>query len=77
MPFTREDQLVEISERLKAMMTQEATHYVVPDYLAAEWQQKLRDITDTESDDEDGAVAQAATAPSSSTSGRDGNSASA
>mmetsp|Transcript_30121 Transcript_30121/g.52151 ORF Transcript_30121/g.52151 Transcript_30121/m.52151 type:complete len:334 (-) Transcript_30121:391-1392(-) len=77
MPLTREDQLVEISERLKVMRTQEATHYVVPDYLAAEWQQKLRDITDTESDDEDGAVAQAATAPSSSTSGRDGNSASA
>eukprot|EP00579_Thalassiosira_antarctica_P009758 CAMPEP_0201908202 /NCGR_PEP_ID=MMETSP0903-20130614/383_1 /ASSEMBLY_ACC=CAM_ASM_000552 /TAXON_ID=420261 /ORGANISM="Thalassiosira antarctica, Strain CCMP982" /LENGTH=337 /DNA_ID=CAMNT_0048442493 /DNA_START=172 /DNA_END=1185 /DNA_ORIENTATION=+ len=79
MPLTREDQLVEISERLKVMRTQEATHYVVPDYLAAEWQQKLRDVT--ESGDEDGTVAQAAassaTVTPSSTSGRDGNSASA
>lgn len=45
MVYTREDQLVDISQRLKAMRTQEATHYTVPDYLAAEWQQKLREAT--------------------------------
>lgn len=35
--------LIEVSERVMAMRNQEATHYVVPDYLAPEWQQKLRD----------------------------------
>ncbi len=45
MVLTREDYLVDISLRLKGMRNQEALHYVVPDYLAAEWQQKLRDAT--------------------------------
>ncbi|KAL3762070.1 hypothetical protein ACHAW5_002583 [Stephanodiscus triporus] len=46
MVFTREEYLIEISQRLKGMRNQEASHYVVPDYLAAEWQQRLRKATD-------------------------------
>lgn len=46
MVYTRapEDLLVEMRERIKAMRTQEATHYAVPDYLDPAWQQKLRDV---------------------------------
>ena len=43
MVYSREDLLAEISDRLKVMRTQESAHYVVPDYLAESWQQKLRD----------------------------------
>ncbi|KAL7540820.1 hypothetical protein ACHAWF_006790 [Thalassiosira exigua] len=39
----RLDSLVEIGERLKAMREQEVKHYAVPDYLAPEWQARLRD----------------------------------
>lgn len=65
MAYAREDLLVEISERLKAMRIQEATHYVVPDYLAADWQRRLRDGPDRDADAADGAAG----APSSSSSG--------
>ena len=54
MVFTREDYLVDISHRLKGMRNQEASHYVVPDYLAAEWQLKLREGTDAAHLDADG-----------------------
>ena len=45
MTCTREELLVNISKRLNVMKKQEASHYFVPDYLAAEWQQGLRDAT--------------------------------
>ena len=54
MVLTREDYLVDISHRLKGMRNQEASHYVVPDYLAAEWQQKLREGADAAHLDADG-----------------------
>lgn len=41
MVLSKEEQLIDISDRLCVMRRQEADHYVVPDYLAAEWQQKL------------------------------------
>mmetsp|Transcript_6010 Transcript_6010/g.9952 ORF Transcript_6010/g.9952 Transcript_6010/m.9952 type:complete len:221 (+) Transcript_6010:153-815(+) len=53
MPYPREEDFVEISERLKVMRKQEASHYAVPDYLAAEWQQRLRDATSEGSEDGD------------------------
>lgn len=43
MACAREDPLAETRERLTRMRTQEATYYAVPDYLAAEYQWKLRD----------------------------------
>eukprot|EP00581_Thalassiosira_minuscula_P007342 CAMPEP_0183703522 /NCGR_PEP_ID=MMETSP0737-20130205/1238_1 /TAXON_ID=385413 /ORGANISM="Thalassiosira miniscula, Strain CCMP1093" /LENGTH=343 /DNA_ID=CAMNT_0025930291 /DNA_START=136 /DNA_END=1167 /DNA_ORIENTATION=+ len=65
MPQTREDMLVEISERLTVMRTQEASRYVVPDYLAPEWQQKLREVTsEGSSDADDNASSQASSASS-------------
>lgn len=53
MACKREDLLLDISQRLQVMRTQEREHYAVPDYLAAEWQWKLRHATE-EWDDEDG-----------------------
>eukprot|EP00580_Thalassiosira_gravida_P018045 CAMPEP_0201677510 /NCGR_PEP_ID=MMETSP0494-20130426/44271_1 /ASSEMBLY_ACC=CAM_ASM_000839 /TAXON_ID=420259 /ORGANISM="Thalassiosira gravida, Strain GMp14c1" /LENGTH=202 /DNA_ID=CAMNT_0048160479 /DNA_START=55 /DNA_END=660 /DNA_ORIENTATION=- len=53
MPYPREEDFVEVSERLKVMRKQEASHYAVPDYLAAEWQQRLRDATSEGSEDGD------------------------
>ena len=68
MVLTREDYLVDISQRLKGMRNQEASHYVVPDYLAAEWQQKLREATDAAHLD---AVSSSSAAPNGdSSSGR-------
>ena len=48
MVFTREDLLVDISQRLKVMRVQEATHYVIPDYLKVEFQDQLREATDAD-----------------------------
>ena len=45
MTCMREELLVDISKQLKVMRKQEASHYSVPDYLAPEWQQGLRDAT--------------------------------
>jgi len=41
MVLTREDILIEISERLKVMRMQETSHYAVPDYLDEKWQRRL------------------------------------
>jgi len=41
MVLTREDVLIEISERLRVMRKQEVSQYAVPDYLAEEWQKKV------------------------------------
>lgn len=69
MTCTREELLVDISERLKVMRKQEASHYSVPDYLAAEWQQGLRDATAAEPDDEgDAAAAAISNGPSNGSS---------
>jgi hypothetical protein len=46
MVFTRDDYLVDISHRLKGMREQESSHYTIPDYLAIEWQKKLREATE-------------------------------
>ena len=46
--FTREDLLVDISQRLKVMRTQESTHYAIPDYLKDEFQTQLREATDAD-----------------------------
>ena len=40
------DYLVDISQRLMAMRDQEANNYAVPDYLAAEWQLKLKEAAE-------------------------------
>ncbi|KAL7442026.1 hypothetical protein ACHAXH_007187 [Discostella pseudostelligera] len=40
------DYLVDISKRLMAMRDQEANNYAVPDYLAAEWQLKLKEAAE-------------------------------
>jgi len=44
--FTREDLLVDISQRLKVMRMQEANAYVVRDYLNPAYQKKLRELTE-------------------------------
>ena len=46
MVFTREDLLVDISQRLKVMRMQEANAYVVRDYLNPAYQKKLRELTE-------------------------------
>ena len=48
MVFQRDaaDYLGDISRRLVAMRAQETANYVVPDYLAAEWQLKLKEATE-------------------------------
>ena len=53
MVFTREDLLVDISQRLKVMRRQEASHYTIPDYLKAEFQQKLREAAEAGFDTDD------------------------
>ena len=53
MVFTREDLLVDISQRLKVMRRQEASHYTIPDYLKAEFQQKLREAAEADATAED------------------------
>ncbi|KAL7449160.1 hypothetical protein ACHAWC_001251 [Mediolabrus comicus] len=40
-PHITDAQYTEVCERLKVMRRQESTHYVIPDYLAAEWQARL------------------------------------
>ena len=50
MVLSREELLVDISQRLVVMRKQEASNYVVPDYLSPEWQQKLRDAANAERD---------------------------
>lgn len=45
-PSREECKFVETGERLKAMMEQQVAHYVSPDYLAPEWQRKLREATE-------------------------------
>jgi hypothetical protein len=60
MVLTRDDYLVDISYRLKGMRNQEASHYVVPDYLAAEWQQRLREATDAAQLEADSVVSSSA-----------------
>ncbi|KAL7527307.1 hypothetical protein ACHAXR_001892, partial [Thalassiosira sp. AJA248-18] len=52
MVLAREELLVDISQRLGVMRAQEASNYAVPDYLAAEWQQKLRDATVLDDNDD-------------------------
>ena len=49
--LTREDLLVEVGHRLRAMRTTEATRYAVPDYLAADLQARLRDARPSVGDD--------------------------
>ena len=44
--FTREDLLVDISQRLKVMRMQEANAYVVRDYLNPAYQKKIRELTE-------------------------------
>ena len=51
--FTREDLLVDISQRLKVMRRQETSHYTIPDYLKAEFQQKLREAAEAGFDTDD------------------------
>ena len=41
----REDVMEEISDRIKILRQNEATTYKIPDYLSAEWQRKLIDLT--------------------------------
>ena len=53
MVFTREDLLVDISQRLKVMRRQEASHYTIPDYLKAEFQQQLREAAEADATAED------------------------
>mmetsp|Transcript_39672 Transcript_39672/g.95425 ORF Transcript_39672/g.95425 Transcript_39672/m.95425 type:complete len:378 (+) Transcript_39672:387-1520(+) len=48
---TREEMLVDTGERVMVMRVQEEAHYSVPDYLAAEWQRKLREAADAGADD--------------------------
>lgn len=64
MVFMRDNYLVDISQRLKGMRKQEATHYVVPDYLSAEWQQMLREATDATNVHADGCVQAPPSGPS-------------
>mmetsp|Transcript_25016 Transcript_25016/g.45057 ORF Transcript_25016/g.45057 Transcript_25016/m.45057 type:complete len:335 (-) Transcript_25016:133-1137(-) len=45
MVYTGVDVLIDITQRLQVMLKQEVSHYAVPDYLAEEWQQKLRDAS--------------------------------
>lgn len=45
MVYTGVDLLIDITQRLQVMLKQEVSQYAVPDYLAEEWQQKLRDAT--------------------------------
>mmetsp|Transcript_6377 Transcript_6377/g.13791 ORF Transcript_6377/g.13791 Transcript_6377/m.13791 type:complete len:113 (-) Transcript_6377:3-341(-) len=69
MACSGEDLLIDISQRIQVMRAQETTNYVVPDYLADEWQQKLRDAA--EWDEVDGSAQQRrvnAPSPSSSIS---------
>ena len=77
--YSREDLLAEISDRLKVMRTQESAHYVVPDYLAEDWQQKLRDLDDSETEAEQAvsaaAAASAVAVPSSVAGGNGGGNA--
>eukprot|EP00584_Thalassiosira_punctigera_P002114 CAMPEP_0172530356 /NCGR_PEP_ID=MMETSP1067-20121228/4110_1 /TAXON_ID=265564 ORGANISM="Thalassiosira punctigera, Strain Tpunct2005C2" /NCGR_SAMPLE_ID=MMETSP1067 /ASSEMBLY_ACC=CAM_ASM_000444 /LENGTH=316 /DNA_ID=CAMNT_0013314543 /DNA_START=279 /DNA_END=1229 /DNA_ORIENTATION=- len=40
--YTDKDLLADISQRLHVMRKQESSQYAVPDYLAEEWQRKLR-----------------------------------
>ena len=75
MVYTREDLLIEISQRLRVMRTQEVSQYVVPDYLAEEWQQKLRDATGP-CEDRDHPPAAAVPSSSSAASLGDGDSSS-
>mmetsp|Transcript_3752 Transcript_3752/g.7887 ORF Transcript_3752/g.7887 Transcript_3752/m.7887 type:complete len:336 (+) Transcript_3752:227-1234(+) len=56
MAYAREDP-IEINERLRVMREQESSHYAVPDYLAAEWQQRLREATAGGDEDERDAAA--------------------
>ena len=56
MVFTREDLLVDISQRLRVMREHETSLYVIPDYLAEEWQRRLTDAAaslDASSEDGD------------------------
>jgi lipoyl(octanoyl) transferase len=39
--YSTDVQYIEVCERLKVMRRQESTHYITPDYLAAEWQARL------------------------------------
>ncbi|KAL9190090.1 hypothetical protein ACHAXT_007301 [Thalassiosira profunda] len=43
--------LIDISARLQVMRGQESAHYKVPDYLAAEWQRKLREAAEGRDED--------------------------
>ncbi|KAL3815769.1 hypothetical protein ACHAXA_008819 [Cyclostephanos tholiformis] len=56
MVLTKEAYLVDVSDRLKGMRNQEASHYVVPDYLAAEWQHGLREATGAVQLEADGVI---------------------
>eukprot|EP00579_Thalassiosira_antarctica_P011732 CAMPEP_0201913776 /NCGR_PEP_ID=MMETSP0903-20130614/4138_1 /ASSEMBLY_ACC=CAM_ASM_000552 /TAXON_ID=420261 /ORGANISM="Thalassiosira antarctica, Strain CCMP982" /LENGTH=329 /DNA_ID=CAMNT_0048449041 /DNA_START=135 /DNA_END=1124 /DNA_ORIENTATION=- len=71
MVYTPEDLLIEISDRLRVMRTQEVSQYFVPDYLAEEWQKKLRG--GSEQDEDNGSSQPTAAVPSSSSSSCDGN----
>ncbi|KAL7533147.1 hypothetical protein ACHAXR_005069 [Thalassiosira sp. AJA248-18] len=64
MVLSREELLVDISQRLRVMRTQEASNYTVPDYLAAEWQQKLRIASGDEEEDSSSSAVTAAAAAS-------------
>lgn len=61
--------VVELCERLRAMRKQEGTHYAVPDYLTAEWQQRLRDSTPADDEDARGGNGPSQGASGSSSSG--------
>ena len=71
MVYTPEDLLIEISDRLRVMRTQETSQYFVPDYLDEEWQKELRGGTDQ--DEDSGSSQPTAAVPSSSSSSCDGN----
>ena len=71
--------LIDISARLQVMRGQESAHYKVPDYLAAEWQRKLREAAEGRDEDcvaraaaQANPSAQAASDPPSSGAGGDG-----
>jgi len=51
MSFAEEGLLAELSQRLDVMRVQEVNHYTVPDYLAADWQQRLNDASELGSND--------------------------
>ena len=65
MVLSREELLVDISQRLVVMRKQEASNYIVPDYLAPEWQQKLRELSEAE-DNAEGSGNASSSFPSSS-----------